>query len=48
MEKSAFEALGKEYTEVSILTDTETFIYSFLLEAKIMLDVLTDAPIKEI
>ena len=34
--------------EVSILTDAETFTYSFKLGAKIMLDVLTDSPMKEI
>ena len=34
--------------EVNILTDVETYIYSFRLGAKIMLDVLTDGPMKEI
>lgn len=34
--------------EVSILSDIETFTYAFKLGAKIMLDVLTDSPIREI
>ena len=34
--------------EVNILTDVETYIYSFRLGAKIMLDVLTDGQMREI
>ena len=34
--------------EVSFLTDVETFIYSFRVGAKMMMDVLTDSTIKEI
>ena len=34
--------------EVNVLTDCETFIYSFRLAAKIMIDVLTDGQMREI
>ena len=34
--------------EVNILTDVETYIYSFRLGAKIMLDVLTEGQMREI
>ena len=34
--------------EVTVPTDCETFCYAFKLGAKIMLDVLTDGPMKEI
>ena len=32
----------------NVLTDCETFIYSFRLAAKIMIDVLTDGQMREI
>ncbi len=47
-QKKLFEAFTDTQREVSILTDAETFTYSFKLGAKIILDVLTDSPIKEI
>ena len=34
--------------ELSILTDAETFIYSFRIGAKIMMDVLVGGEINEI
>lgn len=34
--------------EVTVLTDCETFCYSFKLGAKIMLDVLTEGQMREI
>ena len=34
--------------EVNVPTDCETFIYSFRLAAKIMVDVLTDGTMKRI
>ncbi len=46
--RKLFEAFTDAQREVSILTDAETFTYSFKLGAKIMLDVLTDSPMKEI
>ena len=39
---------GINCREVSILTDVETFIYSFRMGARMMMDVLTDGTIKEI
>ena len=46
------KALFKDYMtaqrEVTVLTDCETFCYAFKLGAKIMLDVLTDAQMREI
>ncbi len=47
-QKKLFEAFEDAQREVSILTDVETFTYSFKLGAKIMLDALTDGPMKEI
>ena len=47
-QRKLFEAFTDAQREVSILTDAETFTYSFKLGAKIMLDVLTDSPLKEI
>ena len=34
--------------EVNVLTDCETFIYSFRLASKTMIDVMTEGKIKEI
>ena len=47
-QKKLFEALLDAQRELSILTDAETFIYSFRIGAKIMLDVLEDGPMNEI
>ena len=47
-QKKLFENLLDAQRELSILTDAETFIYSFRLGAKIMMDVLIDGTINEI
>lgn len=47
-QKELFEAFENAQREVCVLTDIETFTYSFKLGAKIMLDVLTDGQIKEV
>ena len=47
-QKELFEDYMAAQREVSTLTDVETFIYSFRLGAKIMLDVLTESEMKEI
>ena len=47
-EKTLFEDYMDVQREVTVLTDCETFCYAFKLGAKIMLDVLTDSPMKEI
>ena len=47
-QKKLFEALLDAQRELNILTDAETFIYSFRIGAKIMMDVLTDGPMNEI
>ena len=47
-QKELFEAYMTAQREVNILTDVETYIYSFRLGAKIMMDVLTDGQIREI
>ena len=47
-QKEMFEAYISAQQEVNVLTDCETFIYSFRLAAKIMIDVLTDGQMKEI
>ena len=47
-QKELFEAYMTAQREVNILTDVETFIYSFRLGAKIMMDVLTERKMKEI
>ena len=46
--KEQFEAYMTAQREVNVLTDCETFIYSFRLAAKIMIDVLTDGQMREI
>ena len=43
-----FEAYMDAQREVNILTDCETFIYSFKLGAKLMLDVLGNGEMREI
>ena len=47
-QKALFEDYMTAQREVTVLTDCETFCYAFKLGAKIMLDVLTDGPMKEI
>ena len=47
-QKKLFEDFMDAQREVNILTDVDTFIYSFRLGAKIMMDVLTDSTMKEI
>ena len=47
-QKKLFQVFEDAQREVSVLTDAETFTYSFKLGAKIMLDVLTDSPLREI
>ena len=47
-QKEQFEAYMAAQREVNVLTDCETFCYAFRLGAKIMMDVLSDSPIKKI
>ena len=47
-QKIIFEDYVTAQREVNVLTDCETFIYSFRLAAKIMIDVLTGGTMKEI
>ena len=47
-EKKLFEDFMDAQREVTVLTDCETFCYAFKLGAKIMMDVLTDGPMREI
>ena len=47
-QKEMFENYMTAQREVNVLTDCETFIYSFRLAAKIMIDVLTDGQMREI
>lgn len=47
-EKELFEDFMDAQREVTVLTDCETFCFAFRLGAKIMMDVLTDGPMKEI
>ena len=47
-QKMLFESFLDAQREVNVLTDAETFIYSFRLGAKIMMDVLTEGQMKEI
>ena len=47
-QKELFEEYMTAQREVNVLTDMETYIYSFRLGAKIMLDVLTDGQMREI
>ena len=47
-QKELFEDYMNAQREVNVLTDCETFIYSFRLAAKIMIDVLTNGQMKEI
>ena len=47
-QKKLFEAFVDAQREVTVLTDAETFIYSFRLGAKIALDVLENGEMSEI
>ena len=47
-QKEMFEDYMTAQREVNVLTDCETFIYSFRMAAKIILDVLTDGQMREI
>ena len=47
-QKEQFEAYMTAQREVNVLTDCETFCYAFRLGAKIMMDALSDSPIKKI
>ena len=47
-QKELFEDYMTAQQEVNVLTDCETFCMAFMLGAKILLDVLTDGPMKEI
>ena len=47
-QKELFEDYMTAQREVNVLTDCETFIYSFRLAAKIMIDMLTDGQMREI
>ncbi len=47
-QKEMFEDYMTAQREVNVLTDCETFIYSFRLAAKIMIDVLTEGKMREI
>ena len=47
-QKEKFEDYMTAQRVVNVLTDCETFIYSFRLAAKIMIDVLTEGQMREI
>ncbi len=47
-QKEMFEDYMTAQREVNVLTDCETFIHSFRLAARIMIDVLTDGQMSEI
>lgn len=47
-QRKLFDAYMEAQREVSILTDCETFLYSFRLGAKIALDVLENGEMNEI
>lgn len=47
-QKEMFEDYMTAQREDNLLTDCETFIYTFRLAAKIMTDVLTDGQMREI
>ena len=47
-QKEMFEDYMTAQREVNVLTDCETFICSFRLAAKIMIDVLADSQMREI
>ena len=47
-QKELFEDYMTAQREVNVLSDCETFCMAFKLGAKIMMDALTDGPMKEI
>jgi hypothetical protein len=47
-QKELFEDYMTAQREVNVLTDCESFCFAFKLGAKIVLDVLSDSPMKEI
>ena len=47
-QREMFEDYMTAQREVNVLTEYETFIYSFRLAAKIMIDVLTEGQMREI
>ncbi len=47
-QRELFEDYMTAQREVNVLTDCETFIYSFRLAAKIMIDVLTESHMRAI
>ena len=47
-QQELFEAFTDAQRELTVLTDVDTFVYSFKLGAKIMLDVLTEGKLREI
>jgi glutamyl/glutaminyl-tRNA synthetase len=47
-QKEMFEDYMTAQREVNVLTDCETFIYSFRLASRIMIDVLTEGQMREI
>ena len=46
-QRKQYEAFIDAQRELSALTDAETFIYAFRLGAKIIMDVLTDGPMRK-
>ena len=47
-QKEMFEDYMTAQRKVNVLTDCETFIFSFRLAAKIMIDILMDGQMREI
>ena len=47
-QKELFEDYMTAQREVNVLTDCETFIYSFCLASRIMIDVLTEGQMRKI
>jgi len=47
-QKEMFEDYMTAQREVNVLTDCETFIYSFRLASRIMIDVVTEAQMRKI
>jgi hypothetical protein len=47
-QKELFEDYMTAQREVNVLTDCETFIYSFRLASRIMIDVLTEGQMRKI
>ena len=47
-QKGMFEDYMTAQREINVLTDCETFIYSFRLASRIMIDVLTEGQMRKI